>query len=78
MYILFLRRRWTTGPLQLVISEHLTSTKDDVHMDEGLRRTVNELMRRKVLSEFSHPAKCLCEVACLIKGQCGHDDSVDS
>ena len=40
----FLRRTETAGPLQIVILESL---------GEGLhRRTVNDLMRSKVLSEF--------------------------
>ena len=63
----FLRQTQAAGPLQLVILEHLAPREYPVHLDEGLHRTVHDLMRRKVLSKFSHPAKCSCRRLCFIK-----------
>ena len=66
----FLRWTRTAGPLELVITKDLVLR--GTCLDEGLHRTVNELMKRKVISEFSHPAKCDCRADCLIKSQPGH------
>ena len=68
----FLRQTRTAGPLELVISKDLVPMEDAAQLDEELHRIVNDLMVRKVISKFSHPAKCSCQVDCSIKGQPGH------
>ena len=64
----FLRQTRTAGPLQIAIWEVLR--EDPAHLDEGLHRTVHDMMRRRVLSKFVHPTKCACQADCLIKGHC--------
>ena len=68
----FLRKTQTAGPLKLVISEHPVLMGESAHLNKRLHRTVNDLMRRNVISEFSHPTKCSCQAGCFIKGQPGH------
>ena len=72
----FLRRTQTAGPLQIVILKN-PGSRNDVCLNKELHRTVNDLMRRKIISKFSHPAKCRCEADCLIKSQSALDGSVD-
>ena len=74
----FLRKTRTAGPLELVILEKLVPREDAVHLDEGLHCTINDLMRRRVISKFSHPAKCGCKADCFINSQSGLDDSADT
>ena len=55
--------------LKYLVVKREAST-DILLLDEGLHRTVHDLMRRRVLTNFVHPAKCTCQADCPIKGRC--------
>lgn len=66
----FLHNLKSKGPLEINIHK---STDFGVFpsflMNDDLHKTVNQLMKKKIISKFIHPSLCFCRNKCLIREQ---------